>query len=147
MRTMFWEVHWAFKKNSAELTRVGAVFSSLLELGILPGEGALRKATTRFCVFIVIFGCQGFLYLLLSSWLLCWLVKITCGLSSIWTLLCCWLGCAAFPHWQNEPRWTANALCCLDAVGPDPKSTGNTDSSLKWPQGQVQSLLCLCPLL
>lgn len=40
---------------------------------------------------------------------------------------------------QNEPRWTANAMCCLDAVGPDPKSTGNTDSSLKWPQGQVQS--------
>lgn len=60
MRTMFWESYLAFKKNSTELTRVGALLSSLLKLGILLGEGALRKAATRLYVFIVIFGCQGF---------------------------------------------------------------------------------------
>lgn len=66
MRTMFWEFYLAFKKTSAELTRIGALYSSLLKLGILPGERALRKAATRLCIFIVIFGCQDFLYLLLS---------------------------------------------------------------------------------
>jgi len=67
MRTMFWEFYVAFKKHSAELTRTGALFSSLLKLGILPGESALRKAATGLCVFTVIFGCRDFLYLLLSS--------------------------------------------------------------------------------
>lgn len=76
---------------------VGALLSSLLELGILPGEGALRKAATRLCVFIVIFGCQGSLYLfaflmtsLLASEDHMWLKQ-----HLDFALLL--LGCAAFP--------------------------------------------------
>lgn len=43
----------SFKQTSAELTRIGAVFSSLLKLGILPGERALRKAATRLCILLL----------------------------------------------------------------------------------------------
>lgn len=67
MRTMFWEFDLGFKKSSAELTRTGALFSSLLKLGILPGEGALRKAATRLSVFSLLFlDVRIFLYLSLS---------------------------------------------------------------------------------
>lgn len=57
---MFWKFYLAFKKNSTELTRIGALFSSLLKLGILPGERALRKAATRLCIFYCYFWKSGF---------------------------------------------------------------------------------------
>lgn len=36
---------------------------------------------------------------------------------------------------------TANAWCCLDAVGPNPKSTGNTDTRLSGLRGKCKYVL------
>lgn len=141
MRTMFWESYLAFKKKQHWAHQSWGPFELPAEVGNI----AWRRSTQEGCHQALCFYCYFWMSGVFRFSTFCfshdffvgqWRLHVAWAASGLCFAvagLCCISPC------QNESRWTASALYCLDALGPVSKSTGNTDSSLKCPQGQVQS--------